>query len=85
MIEKSEHSTVVTGDDITILRVMTVRRGLILKIDTGLNLTRISGLSIAQRDGITTARTNRAALRDINAWLVEQGVPAAWSKTYPNG
>ena len=85
MIEQSEHSTVVTGDHIAAYRVLTIRRGLILKIDTGLSLTRISCLSVAQRDGITRARTNRAALRDVNAWLAKQGVPPAWSKTYPNG
>lgn len=85
MIESNEHSTVATGEHITAYRVLTVRRGLILKIDTGMNLTRISCLSVAQRDGITRARTNRGALRDVNAWLAEQGVPAVWSKTYPNG
>jgi hypothetical protein len=85
MIESSKSGTVITGDDIQVYRVLTVRRGLILKIDTGMSLTRISCLSVAQSDGITTRRTNRGALKDVNKWLSDRGVPSAWSKTYPDG
>lgn len=77
--------TTLTGDQITVFRVMQVRRGLILKIDTGMSLTRISCLSVAQRDGITVRRTNRGALKDVNKWLKSVGVEPVWSKTYPKG
>ncbi|HKZ21144.1 MAG TPA: hypothetical protein VJQ57_13670 [Acidimicrobiia bacterium] len=85
MIEKSDAGTVITGPDVLVYRVMAVRRGLILKIDTGLSLTRASSLSVAQRDGITDKRTNRGALKDVNRWLSGHGVDPAWSKTYPKG
>lgn len=85
MIEQSASGTMITGSDITVYRVLTVRRGLILKIDTGLALTRISPLKVAQHDGITVRRTYRGALKDVNKWLTGRGVSAAWSKTYPNG
>jgi hypothetical protein len=74
-----------TGDQITVYRVLTIRRGLILKIDTGMSLTRISCLSAAQHDGITVRRTSRGALKDVNAWLQERGMGPKWSRTYPNG
>lgn len=85
MIERTESSTVITGDDVYTYRILTVRRGLILKIDTGLSLTRVSCLSVAQRDGITSKRTNRGALRDVNRWLADRGVEPKWSRTYPEG
>lgn len=85
MIEQNESGTVITGDDVYTYRVLTIRRGLILKIDTGLSLTRISCLSVAQRDGITSKRTNRGALKDVNRWLQERGVEPKWSRTYPQG
>jgi hypothetical protein len=84
-IQSDESGTVVTGDHITVMRVMTIRRGLILKMDTGIALTRVSSLSVAQRDGITNKRTMRGALKDVNAWLSAHGVPEVWSKTHPNG
>lgn len=74
-----------TGDRIMIYRAMTIRRGMILKIDTGMNLTRVPCLSAAKRSGLTSARTNRLALRDVNAWLLSHGVRPAWSKKYPQG
>src|SRR5690606_8332010 len=67
-------TTVLTGDDVSTDRILTVRRGLVVKLDTGLSLTRTSCLSIAQRDGITSKRPYRGALRDVNAWLQERGV-----------
>lgn len=85
MIEQSESGTVITGDSILVYRVLTIRRGLILKIDTGMALTRVSCLSVAQSDGITVKRTNRGALRDVNQWLAGQGVEPVWSKSYPEG
>ena len=85
MIERTESSTVITGSDIEAYKVLTLRRGLILKIDTGLSLTRFSCLSVAQRDGLTVKRTNRGALKDVNAWLEERGVEPKWSRTYPQG
>lgn len=85
MIERTESATVITGSDVMTYRILTVRRGLILKIDTGMSLTRVSCLSVAQHDGITRARTNRAALRDVNRWLADRGVDPKWSRTYPNG
>lgn len=85
MIEHSESGTTVTGEDITTFRVLTIRRGLILKIDTGMNLTRISPLSVAQKDGITVRHTYRGALRDVNRWLTDRGLTAKWSRKYPNG
>jgi hypothetical protein len=84
MIQSDEIGTMITGEDIYTFRILTVRRALILKIDTGLSLTRISPLSVAQRDGITVHRTYRGALRDVNKWLTDRGVEPKWSKTYPN-
>jgi hypothetical protein len=84
-IQSDESGTTITGDDVMVFRVMNIRRGLILKMDTGLSLTRISCLSVAQNDGITVKRTNRGALKDVNAWLSKRGVSPVWSKTYPNG
>lgn len=85
MIEQNESSTTITGDDITAYRVLTIRRGLILKIDTGMSLTRVSCLSVAQRDKITVKRTCRGALKDVNKWLEARGVEPKWSRTYPQG
>lgn len=85
MITSDESGTTVTGDDITTVRVLTIRRGLILKIDTGMALTRISPLNVAQHDGITVRRTYRGALKDVNRWLANRGVDPRWSKKYPNG
>lgn len=85
MIESNESGTVITGDDIKVYAILQVRRGLILKIDTGMSLTRFSCLSVAQREGITSRRTNRGALRDVNAWLKARGAEVVWSKTYPEG
>jgi hypothetical protein len=85
MTSSDESGAVITGDDIGVYRVLNVRRGLILKIDTGMNLTRVSPLSVAQHDGITVKRTYRGALRDVNRWLEGRGVEPKWSKAYPNG
>jgi len=86
MIERDEAGAVtITGEHIDLYRVLTVRRGLILKIDTGMSLTVVSCLSIAQRDGITVKRTNRGALKDVNKYLRSHGVDPVWSKTYPTG
>ena len=85
MIRSDESGTMITGSDIETVKWITVRRALILKIDTGLNLTRVSPLSVARRDGITSKRTNRAALVDVNAWLEQRGVRSVWSKTHPEG
>lgn len=85
MIEKSEACTVITGPDIEVYRVLVIRRGLILKIDTGIELTRRSTVSVARQSGLTSSRTSRGALKDVNKWLMERGASAAWSKTYPNG
>lgn len=85
MITSDESGVTMTGDTITVFRVLTIRRGLILKIDTGMDLTRVSALSVAQRDGITVRRTYRGALKDVNQWLGQHGVEPAWSKRYPRG
>lgn len=85
MIERTEACTTITGSDIGVYKVLMVRRGLILKIDTGMDLTRISSLSVARRDGLTVKRTNRGALRDVNKWLADQGAEPKWSRTYPQG
>lgn len=84
-VTNDESGMTITGNDVMVYRVMTVRRGLILKMDTGMSLTRISCLSVAQRDGITVKRTMRGALKDVNAWLSARGVDPVWSKTHPNG
>lgn len=78
--------TETTAVDPMLFRLLTMRRGLILKIDTGMNLTRISVLSAMQRDGLTNKRTMRGALRDINGYFVLNNVPLGdnpWSKKYP--
>lgn len=85
MNKSDEYGITLTGDAITVYRVLTVRRGLILKIDTGMDLTRISSLSVARADGLTLKRTARGALKDVNQWLGRHGVQPAWSRTYPQG
>ena len=86
MIQRNEDGTVtITGSDINTYRVLNIRRGLILAIDTGMSLTRVSSLSVARRDGLTGKRTNRGALVDVNAWLAERGLPRVWSKKFPQG
>ena len=64
-----------------------IRRGMILFIDTGLSVARVSPLNAARRSGLVPAntRTNRTALKLINRWLTDRGASAAWSKTYPEG
>jgi hypothetical protein len=84
-MSESNDTQVITGEGIMVYRVLTIRRGLILKIDTGMDLTRLSPLKAAQQSGITVRRTNRGALKDVNRWLAGRGMSAAWSKTYPNG
>ncbi len=75
-----------TGPDIDVYKVLMVRQGLILKIDTGMELTRtISSLAVAKRDGLTTKRTCRGALVDVNKWLEARGARPVWSKKYPQG
>jgi hypothetical protein len=44
MIERSESGILFTGDHVRLYRTLTIRRGLILKIDTGMHLTRVSSL-----------------------------------------
>lgn len=70
---------------VTVYRVLTIRTDMILKIDTGMSLSRISSLTTARKSGITSAATYRGALRDVNAWLQAQGVPARWSRKWPQG
>lgn len=84
-VHSDNSGSMITGDSILVYRVLTIRRGLILKIDTGMALTRVSPLRVAQQDGITAKRTYRGALKDVNAWLQERGLEPKWSKTYPNG
>jgi hypothetical protein len=84
-VHSDDGGTSMTGDAIPVFRVLTIRRGLILKIDTGMDLTRLSPLKAAQTDGITVKRTYRGALRDVNKWLREQGMEPKWSRTYPQG
>jgi len=85
-IERHTDGTVtVTGAEIQAVRVIAIRRGLILKIDTGMDLTRRSALTVARESGLTDKRTNRGALRDVNAFLSENGISPVWSKAHPNG
>lgn len=85
MTHSDETGVTMTGSDIALYRVLTVRRALILKIDTGMALTRKSPITVAQHDGLSVRRTNRAVLQDVNRWLSRHGVEPKWSKTYPNG
>jgi hypothetical protein len=85
-VERHDDGThTITGSDIPVYRVLTIRRAFILKIDTGMNLTRVSPLKAAQHDGITSRSTYRGALKDVNKWLQERGVEPKWSRTYPQG
>lgn len=87
MIERNDSCTVVTGPDIETYRILAIRRGMILFIDTGLSVARMSPLNAARRSGLIPSgvRTNRTALKLINELLVERGVSEAWSRTYPEG
>ena len=87
VIESNDSGTIITGPDIEVYRVLAIRRGMILFIDTGLSVARVSPLNAARRSGLVPAstRTNRTALKLINRWLTDRGASAAWSKTYPEG
>jgi hypothetical protein len=60
-----------------------VQRGLIMKMDRGMEWTgKISSLQVAKRNGWTFARTARQALRDINAIASASEMPVMWSERF---
>jgi hypothetical protein len=77
--------TIVTGEAVNVARIMAVRSGMIIQIDTGMSHSKLSLLKVAQQSGLTRHATYRGALKDVNRWLEEQGVPARWSRKYPRG
>jgi len=73
-VEIFEGGTMITGEDVSRFRWVTVRRGLKLEIETGMKLSRNANpLRIVQNAGITTKRTKRAAYADLDRWMVAQG------------
>jgi hypothetical protein len=59
-------------EGVALYRLLTIRRGLKLEIETGMKLSRgISTLAILQREGITAKRTKKGALADLEAYLAE--------------
>lgn len=65
-----------------IFQFIAVQHGLKAKIDTGMEMTRITSISVAKRNGWTFGKTPRQALRDINAIAVAMGREPLWSKKY---
>lgn len=60
-----------TPEQIAAARLLTIRLGLKMEAE-GLKMTRgRSCLSIARAEGLTTKRTAKAALEEVNAYIAE--------------
>jgi hypothetical protein len=65
------------------IQFFMVQRGLVMKIDRGMEWTgKISSLQVAKRNGWTAARTARQALRDINLIAPLVGREVMWSEKF---
>lgn len=65
------------------IQFMMVQRGLVMKIDHGMEWTgKISSLSVAKRNGWTFGKTNRQALIDANAIAEFYGWDILWSEKF---
>jgi hypothetical protein len=54
-----------TPEKVAMVRLLTIAHGLATEINTGMKMTRVSVLTVAQRDGLTVKRTKKGALRDV--------------------
>ena len=67
------------------LQFWMVQRGLVMKIDRGMEWTgKISSLQVAKRNGWTDQRTARKALVQINEMALANSLPLMWSEKYPD-
>lgn len=73
-IEITASGTTITGDDVDLYRIMTIRRGLKFEIKTGMKMTRFSMLAAANDIMGTSHRTKRKAFEDLNARMVALGL-----------
>jgi hypothetical protein len=76
-IETTASGTMITGADVNTYRLLTIRRGLKMQAETGMKLSRVSCLAAAKADGLTKARTARAAYADVDAFCVSVGIDSA--------
>jgi hypothetical protein len=64
-----------TGAQIPAYRLLMLRRALKLEIETGMKMWRsVSIVKVLQADGITAARSKRAAFADLDALVVSLGI-----------
>jgi hypothetical protein len=74
----SEGVMITGAENIAMVRLLAIRSGLGLEIRTGMKMSRgYSPLAILQREGITTKKTKRGAWKDLDAYIVANGGPAA--------
>ena len=73
-IETTDAGTTITGDDILNFRVLAIRRGLRLEIETGMTMSRGANM-LRAANGLmdTNHRTKRKAYEDLNARMVALG------------
>jgi len=75
-------SVMIEGPEgVGMVRLLAIAHSLALEINTGMKMSRgLSPLAVAQRDGITSKRTKKGALRDVVAAIkqahIDQGRPA---------
>ena len=67
-----------TGEQIPAYRLLMIRRALKLEIETGMKMWRgVSIVKVLTADGITVARSKRAAYADLDAYIVRLGIGEA--------
>jgi hypothetical protein len=71
----TDHGFTLTGDQIPAYRLLMLRRALKLEIETSMKMWRgVSIVKVLQADGITAARSKRAAYADLDAHIVDLGI-----------
>lgn len=79
--ETASGAIVIEGQDIDMMRWLMIRRGLKLKIETGMELTgRISTLKAAKLHGFTDKGTAKAAFKQMNDIGAEHGIERIYLK-----
>ena len=69
---------VTTPEGIAHIRLVAIAIGLAFKVNTGMEVTRVSALSTARNSGLTTKRTAKGALADVVA--VIRSYDPEWTK-----
>lgn len=73
--DQTSTGIVLTGEQIPAYRLLMLRRALKLEIETGMKMWRgVSIVKVLTADGITVARSKRAAYADLDAYVVRLGV-----------